>query len=112
MQTPDTPRGRETERLMLLWRKQNPEAEASAYNCEWDSVYRKLEGAFSDKEDGRGSAFAKAFEEEFIRLTEESLAVEHVQSLVADHPPKPRPAKRVRPATKGAFGKPKHLRRR
>ena len=44
MQTPNTPRGRETERLMLLWRKQNPDASASDYNREWDSVYRKLEG--------------------------------------------------------------------
>ncbi len=106
METPDTPRGRETERLMLLWRKQNPGAEASAYNREWESVYRKLEGTFSDKPD-RG--FRGFFD-----------TADAVQDTTDNRPPvfvdramkKPRPAKRVRPATKGAFGKPKHLRRR
>ena len=107
MQTPNTPRGRETERLMKLWRGQNPAAEASAYNREWDSVYRKLEGEFSDKKLGFDGYFDTC---DAVQDTAGN------PSPVAVTPLEPRPPKRIckanYPATKGAFGKPKHLRPR
>lgn len=110
MQTPDTPRGRETERLMLLWRQQNPDAEASAYNREWDGVYRKLEGTFSDTEDATKQGFLDELKEEDCRyLVQDTTSP---GGFVSDTPPKRRRVKNVRPATKGAFGKPKHLRLR
>jgi len=144
MQTPDTPRGRETERLMLLWRKQNPGAEASAYNREWESVYRKLEfldgeeltqakldylheqlvkdsdTVFTDSEGRRYMYVVKAdpgaltmgdddrrWTDVLMDDTRDTRPTTYVEHLMK----KPRPAKHVRPATKGAFGKPKHLRR-
>ena len=104
--TPPTPRGRETERLMLLWRKQNPEAEASAYNREWDSVYRKLEGTFSDDE-----APQRGFLDD-LEATQDPAP----QNQIVELHRRPKKSKRIckanYPATKGAFGKPKHLRRR
>ncbi len=169
---PDTPRGRETERLMLLWRKQNPGAEASAYNREWESVYRKLE--FLDGEEltqakldwfwnhlhemgfktlenmslGDHEKLAKAFFTSRIQfesgrqrgfpdgeeLTHHQQLRDHLHKALfgdsfgydIEHSLHLTPhveadikrlrltaaVKRVRPATKGAFGKPEHLRRR
>lgn len=104
MQTPNTPRGRETERLMLLWRKQNPDADPSAYNREWDAVYRKLDGTFSDKEDAteQGVVDTLGLDDQARRRIVEL----HHRSK------KPRRPRETHAPTKGAFGKPKHLRRR
>lgn len=105
--TPLTPRGRETERLMLIWRKQNPDADASAYNREWDAVYRKLEGTFSDDRLAPNAAF------DGIADTTDPHMITYVCHNVKPLRPYEfeRAAKR-RAGTKGAFGKPKHLRRR
>ena len=112
--TPPTPRGRETERLMLLWRKQNPDAEASAYNREWDGVYMKLEGTFSDDEAPQ-RGFLGELQSDDSRWIHDTTDP-HPAAMVADRLPKRRREKRIckanYPATKGAFGKPKHLRRR
>jgi hypothetical protein len=100
METPDTPRGRETERLMLLWRKQNPGADASAYNREWESVYRKLEGYIEPRYTVTGAEFKP------VVIDANSSSSKTLRSRESE-----RAAKR-RAGTKGAFGKPKHLKRR
>lgn len=161
MQTPDTPRGRETERLMALWRQQNPDADSSAYNREWESVYGKLE--FLDGDDltqGKLDWLWNHLREMGCRTFEEMTSEDHMKlaeafftgrlqfdsgrqrgflddladadrrflvkkdptaegwdAEIAHTPPKPRKKpKRIckanYPATKGAFGKPKHLRLR
>ena len=101
---------------MLLWRKQNPDADPSAYNREWDSVYLALKDEFSDKEDGKQSAFAKAFEEEFTRLSNDDFgpgpADRRVIVELHHRPKKPRRPRETHAPTKGAFGKPKIKRRR
>jgi len=126
MQAPNTPRGRETERLMLLWRKQNPDADPSAYNRKWDSVYRKLEGEFSDKEIVEMSSMildALGLEEADRRFIVPRYVVtkegfKPVVVAASSSPAKTlrsheseRAAKR-RAGTKGAFGKPKIKHRR
>lgn len=103
MQTPNTPRSRETERLMLLWRKQNPDADTSTYNREWDSVYRKLEGFMEPRYIVKDDGFYP-------------VPCSLIQGSSDDPPPTKIEPRRRRhkhaPQTKGAFGKPKHPRRR
>jgi hypothetical protein len=126
MQTPNTPRGRETERLMLLWRKQNPDADPSAYNRKWDSVYQALKDEFSDKEIVEMASMnldALCLEESDRRLIEPRyvLTKEGFKPVVVAAHSSPaktlrsreseRAAKR-RAGTKGAFGKPKTKHRR
>ena len=43
MQTPNNARGRETERIMYQWRKDNPKADSSTYNREYERVYGSLD---------------------------------------------------------------------
>jgi hypothetical protein len=145
---PDTPRGRETERLMLLWRQLRPEAEASAYNREWESVYRKLEfldgdeltqakldylheqliasseAEFTDSE-GRKCMIVKADpdaltmgdnDRRWAALATDDTRDPMPRNRIVELHRRPKKPKRIckanYPATKGAFGKPKHLRRR
>ena len=105
MQTPNTPRGRETERLMAIWRQLRPEANPSEYNREWDSVYRKLEGQFSDTEDRPHPGFAEAID------ASETTTNYYPPTIIASSEdyvkPEPRRRRKHGPQTKGAFGKPK-----
>lgn len=102
MQFPNSPRTRETERLMLLWRKENPTADTAAYNAEYVRTYESLTG-FSDVEDRKHEDWEAQFD-----TTDRRYAI---ISSAPRKPKRPRPPKH-RAGTRGAFGKPKHLRLR
>lgn len=106
MQTPNTPRGRETERLMAIWKQRYPQEGSRSYNREWDSVYRKLEGQFSDKED---LPKAVQFQSVVDALGLDEQQRRHLVVASSDDYVKTEPRRRRKhgPQTKGAFGKPK-----
>lgn len=90
---------------MKIWRKDNPNADTSAYNAAYVRTYASLTG-FSDKEDQPQPGF---FDE----------GDDGRRWIVSEKTPPPKyeftPGRRApkhRPQTKGAFGKPKHLRNR
>lgn len=101
MQFPNSPRTRETERLMLLWRNENPAADTAAYNAQYVRTYASLTG-FSDKEDRSYPDWEAQFDTTDPRTENQ---VKAPPPEYAFHPGR-------RAQTKGAFGKPKHLKKR
>lgn len=97
---------------MLLWRKQNPDASASAYNREWDSVYRKLEGEFSDKPELTVELLDRVHQKLWgsgSHGNERRVLIHPARTMsafgVSCDGPKPRRRRKHAAQTKGAFGK-------